>query len=84
MDTAQWSASTMWQEGYGVRLQELSRKMDLMWWSSGKDISVKQLKPLRFLSVGLHEVLSYHSSRLETRQQLVECMIKAAASCSVE
>jgi hypothetical protein len=57
-DTAQWSASTLWQDGYGVYLQELSRKMDLMWWNSGKDISVNQLKPLRFLCVGLHEVLS--------------------------
>jgi len=58
VDTAQWSASTLWQEGYGVHLQELSRKMDLTWWSSGKDISLNQLKPLRFLSMGLHEVLS--------------------------
>jgi hypothetical protein len=57
VDTAQLSASTLWQEGYGVHLQELSRKMDLTWWSSDKDISVNQLKPLRFLSVGLHEVL---------------------------
>jgi len=31
VDTAQWSASTLWQEGYGVHLQELSRKMHLTW-----------------------------------------------------
>jgi hypothetical protein len=58
VDTEQWSASLLWQEGYGVHLQELPRKMDLTWWSRGKDISVNQRKPLRFLSVGLHEVLS--------------------------
>jgi hypothetical protein len=46
VDTAQQSESKLRQEGCRVHLQDLSRKMDLTWWSSGKDISVNQLKPL--------------------------------------
>jgi hypothetical protein len=77
--TSQQNTLTLWKRGFGIFECHLSRKKAGKKGTSGISISVIRLQPVTFFSDDCMNTRVYHCSKPETRQQLVACIMKAAA-----